>query len=70
MNVIIALSATSHPAWLALWSTTTSMHHATEVGFVCFIEVLFAKLYIVSYDSLVLCIHNQSLRVMRVDLAQ
>ena len=69
MNVIIALSATSHPSCLALWSATTSMHHATEVCFVCLIEVLFAKLHIVSDDSLVLCIHNQSLRVMRVDLA-
>jgi hypothetical protein len=46
------------------------MHHATEVGFVGFVEVLFAKLYIVSDDSLVLRIHNQSLRVMRIDLAQ
>ena len=70
MNIIISLSATSHPAWLSLWSPTTSMHHATEVGFVGFVEVLFAKLYIVSDDSLVLRIHNQSLRVMRIDLAQ
>jgi hypothetical protein len=70
VNVINTLGATSHPSWLSLRSATTSMHHATEVGFVCFIEVLFAKLYIVPDDSLVLCVHNQSLRVMRVDLAQ
>ena len=70
MNVIIALGVSSHPSWLALRSATTSMHHAAEVGFVGFIEVLFAKLYIVSDEILVLCIHNQSLWVVRIDLAQ
>jgi hypothetical protein len=70
VNVIIALGATSHPSWLALWSATSSMHHAAEVSFVGFIEVLFTKLYIVSDERLVLCIHNQSLWVMMIDLAQ
>lgn len=52
-------------------ATIVGLHHdPSEICFVSFIEILLAKFNIVSYDTLVLCVHDQSLRVVRVDLAE